>query len=327
MLLPIAEVAEKIGAGKSLLLAGSETALSALPHGTWIGGTIPYFMDVTGGVCSESKIFVTELADYVSGVETRCYTTETVPSIGKDGPKNGFTFLIMPADSGVHLAYACDAPHYTDAFLKPVVGWIAGVHLSRLGQESAKTFDGSRAGSSTELAVAMHVTLPPGMLATLDIVNVFRPGEGPTICFPAKGFSARECFLDGRPGNLAKHIAEAKQDTRLPLTADYNGAIVNVSVQKVDEAKGEVRFYAPVFPGVKYKFAATVPDYIGAFESAMQSRKKGKNDGIFSCNCILNYVYGQLEGKRAGAMVGPFTFGEIAHQLLNQTLVRLLIEG
>src|SRR5579859_879715 len=143
MLLPISEVEKKIAARKALLLAGSEKALAALSPGSWIAGSIPYFMDVDGGVCSETKIFVTEIPEYARGVEIRRYTPETLPGICHDGPENGFTFVIMPAGSPVHLAYACGAPLYRDIFFKPVVGWIAGVHLSRLGQDRAKTFDGT----------------------------------------------------------------------------------------------------------------------------------------------------------------------------------------
>lgn len=50
-----------------------------------------------------------------------------------------------------------------------------------------------------------------------------------------------------------------------------------------------------------------------------------KEPAAFSCNCILNYVYAGLEGKRTGTILGPITFGEIAHQFLNQTIVRLYI--
>lgn len=45
----------------------------------------------------------------------------------------------------------------------------------------------------------------------------------------------------------------------------------------------------------------------------------------FACNCILNYLYSELEGKKVPTMLGPMTFGEIAYQLLNQTLVYLTI--
>jgi hypothetical protein len=46
----------------------------------------------------------------------------------------------------------------------------------------------------------------------------------------------------------------------------------------------------------------------------------------FSCNCILNYIYGNLEGKKLAGTAGPITFGEIAYQLLNQTMVYLEFE-
>ena len=47
---------------------------------------------------------------------------------------------------------------------------------------------------------------------------------------------------------------------------------------------------------------------------------------VFSCNCVLNYLFSNLENKKTGAFVGPVTFGEIAYQLLNQTLVYLEVK-
>ncbi|MEO0003956.1 MAG: hypothetical protein RLZZ22_1648, partial [Pseudomonadota bacterium] len=44
-------------------------------------------------------------------------------------------------------------------------------------------------------------------------------------------------------------------------------------------------------------------------------------DVVFSCNCILNFLFGELEGKAIGGVEGPITFGEIGYQLLNQTMV------
>ena len=46
----------------------------------------------------------------------------------------------------------------------------------------------------------------------------------------------------------------------------------------------------------------------------------------YSCNCILNYLYGEMEGKSVSGFTGPMTFGEIAYMLLNQTLVRLELQ-
>ncbi|MGO9017966.1 MAG: DUF6976 family protein [Syntrophobacteraceae bacterium] len=46
----------------------------------------------------------------------------------------------------------------------------------------------------------------------------------------------------------------------------------------------------------------------------------------YACNCILNFLYGELEGKKTGNITGPMTFGEIAYQLLNQPMVFLEID-
>jgi len=84
-----------------------------------------------------------------------------------------------------------------------------------------------------------------------------------------------------------------------------------------------VRFYAPVFADVVYHHARPVDDYVNAFVSACPT---GLGERLaFSCNCILNYVHSSLEGRRTGDVVGPMTFGEIAYQLLNQTLVYVTV--
>lgn len=65
---------------------------------------------------------------------------------------------------------------------------------------------------------------------------------------------------------------------------------------------------------------------MAAFETHVQKlMDTDTNNVVFSCNCILNYLFSNLENKKTGAFVGPVTFGEIAYQLLNQTLVYLEI--
>jgi hypothetical protein len=114
----------------------------------------------------------------------------------------------------------------------------------------------------------------------------------------------------------------SRWDASQPLVADYAGTNINVSIKAVDEKAGRVSFYAPVFPDVDYREAAPVGDYVDAFSKFVP----GDAQPILSCNCILNYLYGKLEGRRTGPFSGPVTFGEIAHQLLNQTLVYLEAE-
>lgn len=90
---------------------------------------------------------------------------------------------------------------------------------------------------------------------------------------------------------------------------------MNVSIQSTEHEK--VSLYAPVFPGVKYRLAKALDNYAACFARAIPTT----SEPAFACNCILNYVYGNLEGRRTGGITGPMTFGEIGCQLLNQTLV------
>jgi hypothetical protein len=164
----------------------------------------------------------------------------------------------------------------------------------------------------------MHVAVPAEKRVHIDIVNLFSQGDGDTLEFEETGFSATHVLVGGRKVPFANYLKEKRADTRIPLVADYYGALINTSFQGVDEATGEVRLYAPVFQGVQYKLGSPLVDYAAAFAKATAGLAASP---VFSCNCILNYLYGELAGKKTGALQGPVTFGEIAYQLHNQTLV------
>jgi hypothetical protein len=310
-----------IASGKRLLLAGDEALLTALPKGDWIGGTIPYFMTSEGGLDTAERIFVTELPPG-SGVTIRRYDASSLSGLAADHPGHGFTILLIPAFSEVHADYAKNVAHYPGIFDRPVVGWISGVALGDIGTVSPKVFDGTSGVASTDHAVALHVELPEQDLVSVDIINLFEPGGGDTISFLETGFSVTDALIGGKPTNLARYLKANGTDTRLPLVADYSGAKVNVSIQKVDADAGVVDFYAPIFPDVAYHIAAPVGDYVSGFAAALDP---GGTVPTFSCNCILNYVYAELQGRSTNPLVGPMTFGEIAYMLLNQTAVYLTI--
>ncbi|MDR3764295.1 MAG: hypothetical protein P4M01_09395 [Acidobacteriota bacterium] len=322
MLHSISEVQTMIATGEFLLLAGSETALTQLPRGNWIAGTIPYFMAEEGGTYSEDRIFVTHLPAAAVKASVLQYTVDSLPQICHDAPDNGYSVLILPAATAVHRAYAENAPHYDGIFLKPIIGWVAGVALEEVGKIKPKVFDGRVAESFTDRAMVMHVELQEGTVAELSILNVFHPGTGDTITFSQPGFTASACTVNGNPESLASYIVAHKIDRRLPLTANYNGSVINVAIQDVNTSTGVVRFFAPVFANVEYRFAAPVADYLAAFDEAIKNESEVP---AFSCNCILNYLYGELQGKKTGHITGPITFGEVAHQVLSQTLVRLIL--
>ena len=66
-------------------------------------------------------------------------------------------------------------------------------------------------------------------------------------------------------------------------------------------------------------------DYAAEFLNRINAA--GAHAPVFSFNCILNYLYGNLNGKKIPPYTGPVTFGEIAYQLVNQTLVYCEILG
>jgi hypothetical protein len=317
------EVKNMIARGQNLLLAGDENLLAQLPAGNWIGGSIPYFMTDQGGLSTRDQIYVTELPATVARVSIKTYTAETLKQVYVDAAKNGFSVIILPASSKSHLEFALNAANYENFAVRPLIGWISGVHLNDLGKVTPKVFVGPTQARLEDGAAVMHVTLPNSQVANIDILNIFEQGDGDTITFPGDGFSAREAYVNGVATNFADYVTQQHLDTRLPLVADYYGAMVNVSFQAVDAAHQEVQFYAPVFAGLTYKLARPISNYVQQFTSRMPTQS-GRQIA-FSCNCILNYLYSELEGKRTGTITGPITFGEVAYQLLNQTMVYVTI--
>jgi hypothetical protein len=323
MLLKTDEVKVLIGKGKTLFLAGDEALLGQVPKGRWIGGTIPYFMSESGGIETEDKIFVTEAPDCAEDITINFYDEKQLENIPADAPENGFSFIIIPAGSNVHVSYAQNAPNYKNIFMKQIIGWISGVNLANLGKATAKVFNGLTGEKSDAKACVMHLRLPPDRIAEINIINLFKQGDGDLIQFDTEGFSIRDGIINGKQQNFADYILSHNIDTRLPLVANYCGAMVNVSIQEVNKEKKVVNLYAPVFKNVDYKIAFPVKNYESEFLKLLP--KEGVSPS-FSCNCILNYLYSELKGKKTGNLIGPITFGEIAYQLLNQTLVYLEVK-
>lgn len=318
------QLVEQIKRGDYLMIAADETQLRDLPSGNWIGGTIPYFMSEEGGLVDKSRIFVHTLEGISPSKSPRIsiYDINSISRIAQETPEHGFTFVILPALSEIHLSYAKNAPDYPNMYFSPIIGWIAGIHLGDLGKLTPKVGFGPANGMLAEnQVVAMHVPLPDHQLANINTVNLFSQGDGPAFTFAETGFHVSSCNIDGQTGNLADYIKTHNIDTRLPLVANYCGVMINVSIQQLNDKS--VDLYAPVFADVTYRFAKPVENYIETFERELP---KSDTDKIaFSCNCILNFLYSELEGKKTGKIIGPITFGEVAYQLMNQTLVYMTL--
>jgi len=316
MFITLDQTRKMIEEGKVLHIAAEEGLLRQLPKGNWIGGTTPYFITHEGGTLSKDKLLVDEIG-FAVDYKTKAYDAGNIFDVSKDAYDNGLTFLIIPFASEAAIHYSKEAPNSQEFLMTPIVGWISGFDLSAGGK--AMVFDGINGASYEDKAVALHVSLPEDKFASIGIVNIFEMDENAQkIEFPESSLSAQNCLVDGREVNFADYITENKIDTQLPLISDYNSVLINVSVKNVSQENKTVDFYAPVFSGKTYSFAKPVSDYAASFAKKLKDLEN--NSPIFSCNCILNYLYGKLENKSTPPFEGPVTFGEIAFMLLNQTL-------
>ena len=321
MLITLEETIAKIDEGKALHIAGDERLLNKLPKGRWIGGTTPYFISEEGGILTKDRLYVTEI-DFAEEVRIASYGKYNVFQIVEECYDNGLNILIMPYRSAVATKYSKEAPDVEELLMHPTIGWISGFDLNEGGE--AKVYDGTTGESYTDKAVVMYIRLPEDKSAVISMINIFSDDKtDPVIRFNDNDLSVKRCTVNGQDVDLAEYIRKKGIDTRMPLVADYNGSYINTSVKMLEN--GSVGFYAPVFKGIDYRFAVPVGDYAAEFKKQIDSA--GAHKPVFSCNCILNYQYGGLEGTCTPPYAGPVTFGEVAYQLLNQTLVYCEILG
>ncbi|MBN8873191.1 MAG: hypothetical protein J0H67_10175 [Rhodospirillales bacterium] len=318
LLLSRDETAARIARGDVMVIAGKEELLATLPRGTWIGGTTGYLMSEQGGLTGSDALFCTVIESALQA-RTVVLPAADLATLASGRFAHGLTCILIPAFGQAHQRYALEAATFPDLFAQPVMGWIAGVAVNEIGVRLPLVFDGTTGTAHADAAALLHVEVAATLQPMLDIINPFESGHGPAISFEETGFSATQCRVDGRPVLLSRHLAETGQHLELPLVADYAGARINVSIRAVDPDTGEVTFYAPVVAGQAYHFARPLADYAEAF--APHAGSGLQPEQMMACNCVLNYLYGSLEGKRTSGFVGPITFGEIAYVLLNQTLV------
>ncbi len=321
MLIKLEEAVRLINEGKILHIAADDSLLKQLPKGKWIGGTTPYFISEEGGLITKDRLYVNEI-DYAEEVRVEVYGKYNIFQIVEECYDNGLTMLIMPYGSDVATKYAKEAPEVEELLMHPTVGWISGFDLSAEG--TARVYDGTSGRSYTDRAVAMYIKLPEGKSAMINMINIFSDDKtDPVIRFYDNDLSVTKCTVNGQEVTFSDYIEKTGIDTKMPLVADYNGSYINTSIKEV--ADGTVSFYAPVFRNIEYRFAVCVDDYAARFREKIN--ESGARNPVLSCNCILNYQYGNLNGQKIPPYTGPVTFGEVAYQLINQTLVYCEILG
>ena len=321
MLITLDETIKLINDGKILHIAADDSLLQKLPKGKWIGGTTPYFIAEEGGILTKDMLFVNEF-DFAEEIRIAVYGKYNVFQIVEECFDNGLTMLIMPYSSEVAAKDSKEAPYVEELLMHPTIGWIAGADLETGGEY--KVYDGENGTSYSDKAVAMYLKLPEGKTAMVNMVNIFGDDKNdPIIRFNDNDLDVVNCIVDGKEVNFAEYIEKNGLDTMMPLVADYNGSYINTSIKSIED--GSVSFYAPVFRTIDYRFATHVGDYAAEFKRKIVEAEA--HNPVFSCNCILNYLYGNLNGQKIPPYTGPVTFGEVAYQLINQTLVYCEILG
>ncbi len=319
------EIVQGLSEGRTFLLAGPEAILSRLPAGNWIGGTAPLIEGETMDLTFSNQVFATEMPDFILGAEIKVYEdSSSLAHLFKEAPPNSFSIIIIPYLSPMHLSFALNAPTYPGFATTPLAGWISGVPVGDIGSTLPKVFNGRKAQSLTNAAVVMTVTLPPDKFVEVDAVNIFEQGSGDIIMVETDGFDHAEVLINGQRKLFAEYIRANWHDSWLPLVADYHGLMVNSSFHKIDEPTGQVKFFAPLFKGVEYRLAKAITNYEVEFLKKMPVVKKCAY--VFSFNCFVNYMlFNELKVKTPANLFRPTTFGEIAYQLFNQTMVYITI--
>jgi len=320
MLLTFDETLKKISEGKLLHIAGTQHLLEKLPKGNWIGGTGEHFMGDDGGVVTKKLFYVVEMP--YDNYTIKTYTVDNIKDVAKDAYDNGFSVIILPFGSAINAEYAKNANEYENMYMTTIAGWIAGRNLDN-PEQIPKVGNGQAGEVYEDKGVALHVQLPIDKIATVNIVNIFTPDENsPVIEFDEEEFVVTNCIVDGKKQSFPKFIKENNLNTMVPMIGDYAGANINISIQEVGD--NSVQVAAPPVKGIKYRWAKDLPNYGTAFQSR-SAELEGKNIA-FGCNCIYNFLYGELEGKHHPVFAGPATWGEIAYKLVNQTFVYVTID-
>ncbi len=321
-LVTAAEANTLIDRGCVLHIAGEEHTLRQLHRGNWIGGTTPYILTRDGGVVEREKVFVSELPVNARAVTTQFIDIGRLPAISVEAPRNGFSIVIAPGMSDIHSIYSLTAASIPGIRDIPIMGWISGVHVDDRLKVTAKVVNGMTAEVADDRIVMLRAALPPNREASVGIINLVEPGTGDEIVFDTPSFSVRDCTINGQRDDFYAYAVRNNLVLHRPLVTELNGEYISVDLSVIDAETRSVQFFAPVMKGRVYRLAAPMPDYRKALIRVAAERKL---DPVLSCNCIHNFTYGDLMAPQPYPLPGPAVFGELAHVLMNQTLVYLSI--
>lgn len=318
------KVIEFIKQGRIMHLCGNENTLKDLPKGNWIAGMTPYFMDNVGKICG-NMIYVDDFSFIAEECETVTFDETNISEIAKRNKyANGFIFVVLPIDSPVYYTFASHSLEYANIYDNPVVGYVSSTLLEEYGQKQPKVAIGSEGVLYGDKAAVMYVKISDRLRVRAEIMNFDTIDDAtPSLLFPKTGFAQNDCLIDGKPGNIASYLEAVKGKIgHYPqLITSQNGALVNRDVKSVNVETGEAVFFSPAYEGDVYYIVKPNNDYLATF-----NRRLGRKTDVIACmSCTSYFLQGDFEYRHVD-FNGVYTFGEIAYQLLNKTIVTLEVD-
>ncbi len=327
-LLEIDEVKSMISEGKVLALTGHFDVLNKLPKGNWVGATSPYFyIKGQNAFIDNQRVFVTDFTPHAKDFKISNYTYETISTVAERGFDNGFTFLALPPHSEITSSFSLNSMHYPKIFDNPVFGLVAGSLMEEFQTATnISVYNGQTGDIHIDKGVALHVGIEDHQVARLEIINVFEPNLDVVIDIDEDATVIKDCLINGEKRNLYDYMKENELLSYLtPFMSNLGGAMINFSPLLFDEENRQVIFAVPLIGKEKVYFGRPLNNYPEAFGKAIRAIPESREDLIFSCNCVSNYLFGDMENNDLGVS-GMVAFGEIGYRLLNQTFTYVVID-
>ena len=318
------QVIEFIKQGRIMHLCGNENTLKDLPKGNWVAGMSPYFMDDVGKI-SDSKIYVDDFSFIAEDCEMATFDEVDIHEIAKRNKySNGFIFMVLPIDSQVYYTFASHSLEYDHIYDNPVVGYVSSVHVEDYGKVQPKVAIGSESVLHADKAAVLYVKVSDRLRVRTEIMNLDTiDHDSAPVRFPKNSFIQGDCLIDGKPGKIANYLEEQKSRIgHYPqLITSQNGALVIRDIKSVDLNTGEVIFFSPAYESDTYYTVKYNNDYFATF-----NRRLGRKTDVIACmSCTSYFLQGDFEYRHID-FNGVYTFGEIAYQLLNKTIVTLEVD-
>ena len=311
-----------INAGFKGIVASDESLLKQLPKGEWIGGTMPYFMSEEGGTTTKEKVLMSELDSRFDIHQINTYTADQLDNIFSDYPEWGASFIIIPALSKCADLYPRVVEHNSKAFMSPIIGWGSGVLWEDVGKISPKIIDGRDGSLYDDRVIVMHCNLPQNVTANIGTINIIEP-SGPKITFPEYSTELTDALIDGEKRNIYDFLKERNSTIAQAFVTNIRGEKVNLTIKSINDDTKSVTTWNPVNPAYEYQHSDPIDNYEELFEKELENKSGAF---AYNCNCLYNYFFCNLDGKKIGDVTGVISFGEIGYISLNQTFVYLTLE-